>query len=156
MDTRHRAPWWASLGLWRGLAFGGFALAVALAVAIFAPRAERPFESVVVVLAGADGKPAVVANAERGSRYLTVKAVVPIEVPRGQSLQLWMVHDGKPALPLGPVPASGIDRVAVRAPVGIALQKVPALAVSIEPEGGSPTGAPTGPMLYTGPVERLY
>ncbi len=37
--------------------------------------AERPFESVVVVLAGPDAKPALVATAERGSRFLTVKAV---------------------------------------------------------------------------------
>jgi len=30
------------------------------------------------------------------------------------------------------------------------------LAVSVEPEGGSPSGAPTGPIVYTGrliPVE---
>jgi anti-sigma-K factor RskA len=26
------------------------------------------------------------------------------------------------------------------------------LAVSLEPEGGSPTGLPTGPVLYSGPV----
>jgi len=32
----------------------------------------------------------------------------------------------------------------------------PALAVSLEPRGGSPTGLPTGPVLYTGPVQRLY
>jgi anti-sigma-K factor RskA len=40
--------------------------------------------------------------------------------------------------------------------VGIPLRNIPTLAVSLEPSGGSPTGAPTGPVLYTGRVERLY
>jgi anti-sigma-K factor RskA len=40
--------------------------------------------------------------------------------------------------------------------VGVALQDIPALAVSVEPPGGSPTGAPTGPVVYTGRVERFY
>jgi anti-sigma-K factor RskA len=30
------------------------------------------------------------------------------------------------------------------------------LAISLEPAGGSPTGQPTGPVLYTGRVERFY
>jgi anti-sigma-K factor RskA len=33
---------------------------------------------------------------------------------------------------------------------------VPALAVTLERTGGSPTGAPQGPVLYTGRVERFY
>jgi anti-sigma-K factor RskA len=155
-EARRAAPWWASLALWRGLAFAGFALAFALAVTLLAPRGERPFETVVVVLAGPDAKPALVATAERGSRYLTVKAVTPIEIARDRALELWMLPDGRPPLSLGLVSPSGIERVALRAPVGIALQNIPTLAVSVEPAGGSPTGAPTGPVLFTGRVERLY
>jgi len=29
------------------------------------------------------------------------------------------------------------------------------MAVSIEPPGGSPTGAPTGPVVYTGSILEL-
>jgi anti-sigma-K factor RskA len=36
-----------------------------------------------------------------------------------------------------------------------AFQGIDALAVSLEPAGGSPTGLPTGPVLYTGRLERL-
>src|SRR5512144_2812818 len=60
-DTRAAAPWWASLSLWRGRALAGFALAFALGLLLLAPTAERPFESVVVVLAGPDAKPPMVA-----------------------------------------------------------------------------------------------
>lgn len=149
-------PGWASLSLWRGLAFAGFALAFALGLTVLAPKSERPFESVVVVLAGPDAKPALVATAERGSRFLTVKAVTAMDLPRDRSLELWMLPDGKAPVSMGLVPASGIDRVALRAPVGVALQNIPTLAVSVEPAGGSPTGAPTGPVIYTGRVERFY
>ena len=150
------APWWASLSLWRGLALAGFALAFALGLLLFAPTAERPYESVVVVLAGPDAKPAMVATAERGSRYLTVKAVAPVDLPPGRALELWMLPDGRSPVSMGLIPASGVERLALRAPVGVALQDIPALAVSVEPAGGSPTGAPTGPVVYTGRVERIY
>ncbi|MET0683570.1 MAG: anti-sigma factor [Casimicrobiaceae bacterium] len=151
-----RTPWWAKLALWRGLAVAGFALAFALGISLLAPRGERPFESVVVVLAGPDAKPVLIATAERGSRFLTVKAVSEIAIARDRSLELWMLPDGQPPQSLGLVPASGVDRVALRAPAGVALQNIPALAVSLEPAGGSTTGAPTGPVLYTGRVERTY
>ena len=156
MNPERAPPWWASLGLWQGLTFAGFALVFALGFTMLAPRGERPYESVVVVLAGPDGKSALIATAERGSRYLTVKAIADIAIARDRSLELWLLPDDKPPLSLGLVPASGIDRLSVRAPVGIALQNIPALAVSLEPAGGSTTGAPTGPMVYTGRVERIY
>ena len=150
-----RSPWWSSLALWRGLAVAGFALAFALGIALLAPR-ERPFESVVVVLAGPDAKPALIATAERGSRVLTVKSVAELGVARDRTLELWMLPDGRPPQSLGLVRATGVERLPLGAPVGVALQNIPALAVSLEPPGGSPTGAPTGPVLYTGRVERTF
>ena len=156
MEPERPAPWWASLGLWQGLAFAGFALAFALGVTMLAPRGERPFESVVVVFAGPDAKPALIATAERGSRHLTVKALADVAIARDRSLELWMLPENRPPLSLGLVPASGIDRLAMRAPVGIALQNIPGLAVTLEPAGGSTTGTPTGPVLYTGRVVRIY
>ena len=154
--TGGSSKWWSSLSLWRGLALAGFALAFALAITVLAPTSERPFESVVVVLAGPDAKPALVATAERGSRFLTVKAVAPVNLPGDRALELWMLPDGRAPISMGLLPASGIERVPLQAPAGVALQGIPALAVSIEPAGGSKTGAPTGPVVYTGRVERFY
>jgi anti-sigma-K factor RskA len=50
----------------------------------------------------------------------------------------------------------GVARVPLPEPSGRLLANVPALAVSVEPPGGSPTGQPTGPVVYTGAVERFY
>jgi anti-sigma-K factor RskA len=49
-----------------------------------------------------------------------------------------------------------MGRVALPASPDAVFANVPALAVSLEVAGGSPTGAPEGPVLYTGKVERFY
>ena len=49
-----------------------------------------------------------------------------------------------------------MGRITLPALPDVALADVPALAVSLEQAGGSPTGAPQGPVLYTGDVERFY
>ena len=68
-----------------------------------------------------------------------------------------MLPDGAAPRSLGLVPASGVGRITLPAVPDVALASVPALAVSLEQAGGSPTGAPQGPVLYTGRVERsLY
>ena len=154
--ARARSALWSSLGLWRGLALAGLAAAFVLAVALFTPAPERPEGTLVVVLAAQDAKPALVASADRTGRVLTVKAIAPVELAADRALELWALPDRGNPRSLGLVAATGVVRLALPAPADEALQSVPALAVSLEPRGGSPTGQPTGPVLYTGPVQRLY
>jgi anti-sigma-K factor RskA len=154
--ARARSALWSSLGLWRGLALAGLAAAFVLAVALFTPAPERPEGTLVVVLAAQDAKPVLVASADRTGRVLTVKALAPVELAADRALELWALPDRGNPRSLGLVAATGVVRLALPAPADEALQSVPALAVSLEPRGGSPTGQPTGPVLYTGPVQRLY
>lgn len=147
---------WASLGLWRGLAIVGLATAMALAVVVLSPPAERPEQPLVVVLAGQDAKPALVASADRAGRTLFVTAVAPVEVGVDRALQLWALPATGNPRSLGLIAPSGVARIALPAPADSALAGVPALAVSLEPRGGSPTGLPTGPVLFSGPIQRLY
>ena len=155
-STPERRTVWATVSLWRGLALTGFATAIALALVLLAPPLERPAATLVVVLAGQDAKPAFVASAERNGRLLTIKAVAPLSPGADRSLQLWALPAAGNPRPLGLVPASGVVQIALPVDAGTALQNIAALAVSLEPRGGSPTGLPTGPVLYSGPVERLY
>lgn len=147
--------WWASLGLWRGLAMAGFALAAVLGVLLSTLPSEQG-EAVVVVLATPDARPALVASVPRTGRTLLVKAVGVAPVATGRSLELWALPQGRDPQSLGVVPADGIARVTLPAPAEDALRNVPALAVTLEPAGGSPSGKPTGPILYSGPVQRFY
>jgi anti-sigma-K factor RskA len=147
--------WWGRLPIWRGLAALGFAAALAFGVALLAPKPEIG-PPIVAVLAGPDGKPALIASARRNDAYLLVKAVGAAPVAPGRALELWMLPDGQPPRSLGVLPAGGIARVPLVGPSDAALANIPALAVSLEPAGGSPTGLPTGPVLYSGRIERMY
>jgi anti-sigma-K factor RskA len=156
-DTRRgRASWWSRVSLWRGLALASLAVVIALGVNLLQPRPETAGQPIVAVLAGPDAKPALIATATRGERTMAIKVVGAAAVPADKSLELWMLPDGSPPRSLGLIPDSGVGRVTLPALPEVALANVPALAVSLEPAGGSPTGAPTGPVLYTGKVERFY
>ena len=146
---------WANLGLWRGLTLAGFATAMALAVVLLMPRPETPMETLVVVLAAQDTRPALIASANRSGRTLTVKAIAPVQPVADRVLQLWALPEQGSPRSLGLI-AGGVVRLELAAPAGQALQSVAALAVSLEPTGGSPTGLPTGPVLFSGPIQRLY
>ena len=151
-----RTPFWSSLGLWRALAGAALAAVVVLSTVLLRPAPERPEGALVVVLAGSDAKPALVASADRLGRYLSVKAVGRLDVPADRALELWMLPQGGNPRSLGLLDAAGTARVLLAAPADEALRSIPALAVSLEPRGGSPTGLPTGPVLYTGAVQRTY
>jgi anti-sigma-K factor RskA len=149
------SPWWERLAFWRTLTAAGFAVALALGIALYAtqPTSEQP---IVAVLAGQDGRPALIASARRSDPFLLVKAVAAAPVDPGKALQLWMLPTGQPPRSLGVLPAGAVVRVPLAAPSEAALANIPALAVSLEPAGGSPTGLPTGPVLYSGKIERMY
>ena len=139
----------------RYLPLAGFLAAIAVAVSMYSPRSPAPPETIVAELAGSDSGPVLVASVPDGYRFLTVKALAPITVPAYRALVLWMVS-GKGGAPrsLGVVPSSGSAELKLPAPPNIAFRDIDALAVSLEPAGGSPTGAPSGPMLYTGRLAR--
>ena len=147
---------WELPGLWRGLAIVGLATALALAVVVLSPPAERPQQPLLVVLAGRDAKPALIASADREGRTLLVTAVAPVEVAVDRALELWALPAAGNPRSLGLIPPSGVARIALAAPADSVLAGIAALAVSLEPRAGSPTGLPTGPVLYSGPVQRLY
>ena len=151
---------WANLGLWRGLTLAGFATAMALVVVLLTPGPETPIETLVVVLAGQDARPALLVSADRSGRTLMVKAIAPVRPAGDRVLQLWALPEQGSPRSLGLIPATGaasdVVRLDLPASAGLALQNIPALAVSLEPQGGSPTGLPTGPVLYSGPIQRLY
>jgi len=151
-----RSSIWSSLGLWRGLALASLAMVIALTTALLRPVTERPEGALVVVLAGSDARPALVASADRLGRYLSVKPVARVDVAADRALQLWMLPEGGNPRSLGLISATGVVRLALSAPAEDSLRAIPALAVSLEPAGGSPTGLPTGPVLYSGPIQRTY
>lgn len=148
--------WWQRIGFWRAFATASFVAAVALGVSELRRAPERPAAPLVVVLAGPDAKAALIATATRGNRYLTVKSVGNAAPPPDKAFELWALPQSGTPQAIGVIPPGGLVRVPLVNPVEETLSNIPALAVSLEPAGGSPTGKPTGPVLYSGAIERMY
>lgn len=74
------------------------------------------------------------------------------ELARGKSLELWALPEGGNPVSLGLLPVSGEQRRELTAAQRTALAAARQIAVSLEPEGGSPTGLPTGPVLHVAPL----
>lgn len=96
----------------------------------------------------ADAQPALKVEAHED--YLNVEPLTLAAVDPQRSLELWAIPaDGKP-ISLGVIPVGGKGRVELSDAQKALVGKPVALAVSLEPKGGSPTGQPTGPVLYQG------
>jgi anti-sigma-K factor RskA len=77
-------------------------------------------------------------------------ALSPDAVPPNRDLQLWLLPpNAQRPQSLGLLPASG-RTVSLPGPQAVGAQ----LLISLEPQGGSPTNLPTGPVLYGGALNR--
>jgi anti-sigma-K factor RskA len=104
-------------------------------------------------LLSADAQPAL--KVEAHDDYLQVEPLTLAAVDPQRSLELWAIPaDGKP-ISLGVIPAGGKGKVELGDAQKALIGKPIALAVSLEPKGGSPTGQPTGPVLYQGALAAL-
>lgn len=153
-DTRARGAWLRRFTLWGG----GIAAAAVLVLAVGLPDlVERgPVPPVdppyVAQIAAEDGSLVVQAVYDDATGTLFVDREAGGAAP-GRALELWLIAGENAPVSLGVMPqdAQAILRVAddLRGRVAGAV-----LAISDEPEGGSPTGAPTGDVLAVGPVQE--
>ncbi len=140
---------WNSLDFWRGVGSAALAAAIALLVYIAAVL-EPAAPSHIAVLADQDGQPVWLASLDEASGQLKVR---PLDLPPtepGKSLELWLVPPAGAPRSLGLLPETGLSANVTHGQA--AVLALGALAVSLEPEGGSPTGGPTGPVLWSGRV----
>ena len=129
---------------WRVAAGGAGLLAAGLALFLaVGPALEPSGGRYLAVVQGGGTLPALIVRVDTRTGIAQVRPV-NAEAPADRSLELWYVGAQGPQ-PLGLV---GAGQSAVRLPAGTAPDGV--IAVSVEPPGGSPTGQPTGPVVYTG------
>lgn len=145
---------WSSLGFWRGLA--ALSLAGVIGLGIWnlrtAPGGPEGATVIAQVQSGAANlKLAVAIDAARGELRLNRLQGAPAA---GRSFELWLIAGNEAPVSLGVLPADATSKITIPEPLrGKLVGSV--LAVSDEPEGGSPTGAPTGAVLATGELTRV-
>jgi anti-sigma-K factor RskA len=148
---RRGAGLWNRLGFWRAAAIASFAALRVLGVSIWTAAPPAP-GGYVVTLAAPGASPVFVASAGRGERTLRVRPLAPVTVPPGRALELWALPASGNPIALGLVDAEAGAVLTLATPSDALLAGAKGLAVSLEPPGGSPTGQPTGPILWTGAI----
>lgn len=102
-----------------------------------------PAKQYIAVVNANGDQPSLVINIDAKTGEVSVRSV-GVDRPEGKSLELWYVPEGQKAVSVGLVGEGGIDLKDITA------QNGDLLAISLEPQGGSPTGTATGPVIYTG------
>ena len=155
--SRYRAPWWRRGAFMRGWALAATAaLVVVLGVRLIDVAPPAPVFSPVAQLAGTGAggtaAPTLAAQLSADGRTLRLVPARPVEAGPAQSYELWLLPPGG-GKPESMAVLGRLDAQFTLAAVHVGRVTAGAqLAVSVEPAGGSPTGAPTGPVILVGAV----
>lgn len=146
-----KSPWWEGLTFWRSGALAAALVAAVLALQLLRPIDVPVVESVryVAVLQSPDKKDAgwIVEASTGGKLRLTPLGTTTVAAQK--TLQFWTKAQGASGpTSLGLVPPDRVTEIDVaRLPT---LEREQLFELTLEPEGGSTIGRPTGPILYVG------
>ena len=145
---------------WKSWAFVSTALAASFAtlLVIQTPLSiTEPKPTAVALLATESAQAGwLLSEIKKSATDVEIKAIslASLELKPDNAFELWLLPaDKSKPLSLGLLPQQGSATVKVPINV-IPLMASGALAVSLEPLGGSPTGQPTGAVLYQGKMTK--
>jgi len=154
-----RSGVWNSLLIWRGLTFAS--LVVAAGAILFGSNGglklgagSKPLVADLAVPASVNGAINLVANYDTASGHLKITPVAATQTEK-KSLELWLIKGSNPAQALGVLPQTGEGEISIPANIRSQFAEGATIAISVEPFGGSPTGAPTGPVIAAGTTRSL-
>ena len=146
LHVPEKRPFWN----WLRISAAVCSLVIAVTLGVIYNRDSARYSATLLT---ANAQPALKVEAHED--YLNVEPLTLAAVDPGRSLELWAIPaDGKP-VSLGVIPTGGKGRVVLSDTQKALIGKPIALAVTLEPKGGSPTGKPTGPVLYQGALAAL-
>ena len=135
------SPW--RLRFWQ--AFATFATVAAVVLGTV-PRHQPVAAPMIVVLHATRGSETIVAGLSPDHRQMSIQPLQKVALTSDQSLELWALKKDGPPASLGVIAA---DKLTAIHPKSLP-RDTKGLAVTLEPLGGSPSGAPTGPVLFVG------
>ena len=117
-----------------------------------APGPAQLGARLVAVLQQEPTAPAFLLTVDPQSRTLVVRRVSATP-EAGRSYELWLISSQVPApKSLGIVGNDEFTQRPIPGNFDVATLRTASYAVSLEPAGGSPSGVPTGPVLFTGKI----
>jgi len=138
---------------WRPFLTGALAAALVMALVVTLNRVPSFTPDYVGVIAEADGAPVWLVQAATTEDQLVLTPLRQPQPPPGKAYELWLLPEGDAApVSLGLLPTQTVARRTLPQVERVVTAK--GLAVSVEPAGGSPTGQPTGPVIYQAALSR--
>ena len=148
--------YWKNLGLWRGIS--ALATTAVLVLAIYIGTKPEPVSApvFVAVVQNQQAQSAWLVSMEPGRKRLNVSNLSAQPIEPDKDFELWLLPANQQApISLGLIHAAETVQLPLPLSLHAKLGDAAGVAVSLEPRGGSPTGAPTGPVLYQGAITTL-
>jgi anti-sigma-K factor RskA len=149
------------VSLWRGATAAMTALAATLAgVLVFQPRAEPPVVQrpagapMVAMLSDEQKQMKVMASWNPGSRQLVLAVASDMPADPRHAHELWVIPAGGKPRSLGTMGSAKQMHMRLADAIATLMESGATVAISVEPPGGSPTGAPTGPVIAAGALTK--
>jgi anti-sigma-K factor RskA len=170
-ESAPRRGFWDNVGLWRSVGIGGFATAAVAVVALVSvlrtlPVAPTPppvvvqqparpaMPQMVSSLAGDDGQTRYVATMDARSGKMMIMPMNPTRQD-GRDAELWIIPKGGAPVSMGVLDADHVAEHTLPGRLLGLLSTDALLAITMEPLGGSPSGAPTGSVVAKGGITAL-
>lgn len=150
-----------SVMTWRGVSAAMTALAACLALLLLAqPRLVAPPPASVstapplVAMLGDDKQMKLMASWDPAGNRLVLAMAGDMPADTSHAHELWVIpSDGKPRS-LGTMPSKRQMHMRLADALAELMRQGATIAISVEPPGGSPTGAPTGPVIASGTLKN--
>ena len=148
--------------VWRGATAAMTAIAASLAgVLILQPNAAAPpvvqtapANPMVAMLGDPRKQMKVMASWDPAGRRLVLAVAGDMPADPNYSHELWVIPTGGKPRSLGTMGTAKQTHMQLAEAIAELMQNGATVAISVEPRGGSPTGAPTGPVIASGALTR--
>jgi len=158
ISSRQRARPFRRMVLWQtsfAVAFCALLVAGLMTFGLYQQQQNFSADYSFVLNDMAEAQPCWLVRADLGRAELEVIRIMNSgPLPDDQEMELWLLPaDGSAPISIGMVAERDEQMLAINDKFGLMNSK--ALAISLEPKGGSPTGQPTGPVVYVGNPSRI-
>lgn len=155
---------WNNLPLWHWLGIGASAVAVALLVVMVLPRQGTPPAAaasvpvkpsagyMVSTIQQDNGVTGWTATMDLDRSRMIVVPAAPAALAGGKAPELWLIPAGGKPISVAMIKRDAPTTITLDPSLLSKLGPTAALAVSVEPIGGSPTGQPTGAVIAKGAI----
>ncbi|MBN4080168.1 anti-sigma factor [Beggiatoa alba] len=155
---------WNSLAVWRWLSILSATLAVVVGLYLgqFIPVQKiETAPNYLAVIENSQSQGAWLISTDIHQKRLTVRNLKAQQLASNQDFELWLLppspakQNFQAPVSVGLIHATKQTEIRLSSKVLALIHQTTGVAVSLEPRGGSPSGLPTGPVLYQGKLQRL-